>query len=94
MVAGAIFGIMARSIANEVTADDVQHRYDRSKDDRGKLFANLQWVGYGVGAAGLAAGGVLYYLGYRAAHSPASSSVSFLPVLLPGGTGAIVQGSF
>lgn len=59
VVAGAIFGIMARSIADEVTADDVQHRYDRSKDDRGKLFANLQWVGYGVGAAGLAAGGVL-----------------------------------
>ena len=51
-------------------------------------------MGYGVGAAALAGGGVLYYLGYRAAHAPASDSVSLLPVLLPGGTGAVLQGSF
>jgi hypothetical protein len=91
VVTGVIFGVMAQSIANEVTADDVHHTYDRSKDDRGKLFETLQWVSYGLGAAGIVTGGVLYYLGYRA---PASSSVSLLPVLLPGGTGAVVQGRF
>jgi hypothetical protein len=91
VVTGVIFGVMAQSIANEVTADSVQHRYDRGKDDRGKLYETLQWVSYGLGAAGLVTGGVLYYFGYRA---PASSSVSFLPVLLPGGSGAVVQGRF
>jgi tetratricopeptide (TPR) repeat protein len=94
LVIGAIFGISARSIANDVAADDAQHRYDRSKDERGKLFSNLQWVGYGVGVAGIAAGGVLYYLGNRADHAPASGSVSFLPVLSPGGSGAVLQGRF
>ena len=91
VVTGVIFGVMAQSIASEVTADDAHHTYDRSKDDRGKLFETLQWVSYGLGAAGIVTGGVLYYFGYRA---PASSSVSFLPVLLPGGSGAVVQGRF
>jgi tetratricopeptide (TPR) repeat protein len=94
LITGMIFSIETGSIADEVTADDKRNRYSRTKDDRGKLFADLQWVGYGVGAAALACGGALYYLGYRAAHSPASDSVSLLLMLLPGGTGAAVQGSF
>ena len=91
---GVIFGVMAKNIADEVAADAARHNYSRSKDDRGKLLANLQWVGYGVGAAGLVAGGVLYYFGYQAAHSPGSNSVSFLPLLLPGGSGVVAQGRF
>ena len=94
LVAGVIFSIETSSVANQVTNLTAQNRYDRSKDDRGKLFDKLQWVGYGAGAALLAGGGVLYYLGYRAGHSPDSSSVSLLPVPLPGGSGAVVQGRF
>jgi hypothetical protein len=51
-------------------------------------------MGYTLGAALLVDGGFLYYLGYRDAHAPAADSLSFLPVLLPGGTGAVMQGSF
>ncbi len=94
LIAGVIFSIETHRIANEVTADDTRNRYSRTKDDRGRLFADLQWVGYGVSAAALACGGVLYYLGYRAANKPASDSVSLVPMLFPGGTGAVVQGSF
>jgi tetratricopeptide (TPR) repeat protein len=94
VVAGVIFSIETQSIANQVSADDSRNTYDRNKDNEGKLFAALQWVGYGVGAAALATGGVLYYLGYQAAHAPASDSVSLVPVLLPGGTGAVLQGRF
>jgi len=94
LVAGVIFSIETSSIADELTSDASQFRYDRSRDNQGKLFEKLQWVGYGVGAALVAGGGVLYYLGYRAGHSPESSSVSLLPVLLPGGSGAVVQGRF
>jgi hypothetical protein len=94
VVAGVIFSIETQSIANQVSADDRRNTYDRNKDNEGKLFAALQWAGYGVGAAALATGGVLYYLGYRAAHAPARDSVSLVPVLLAGGTGAVLLGRF
>jgi hypothetical protein len=94
LVAGVVFSIETRNIANEVTTDYANHKYDRSKDNLGKLFGELQWVGYGVGALGLLGGGVLYYLGHQSGHSTASSAVSFMPVLLPGGSGAVIQGRF
>jgi len=94
IVTGVIFSLKSRSIANEVTSDNAQHTYDRSKDDRGRRYSNLQWMGYTLGAALLVDGGFLYYLGYREAHAPASDSLSFAPVLLPGGTGAVLQGRF
>lgn len=95
VVAGVIFSIETRSIANQVTTDyNTNHIYDRNKDDLGKLLGQLQWVGYGVGALGLVGGGLLYYFGYQAGHAPASSSVSFMPLLLPGGSGAVLQGRF
>ena len=94
IVTGVIFSLKSRSIANEVTSDNARHTYDRSKDDRGRRYSNLQWMGYTLGAALLVDGGFLYYLGYREAHAPASDSLSFAPVLLPGGTGAVLQGRF
>ena len=94
LIAGVIFSIETNSISNEVTSDAANRSYSRTTADRGKLFEDLQWVGYGAGAAALAGGVVLYYLGYRTAQSPASDSISLVPVLLPGGTGAVVQGSF
>ena len=94
IVTGMIFSLKSRSIANEVTSDNARHTYDRSKDDRGRRYSNLQWMGYTLGAALLVDGGFLYYLGYREAHAPASDSLSFAPVLLPGGTGAVLQGRF
>ena len=94
LITGVIFSIETHSISNDVTSDVAKRSFSRTTYDRGQLFGDLQWVGYGVGAAALACGVVLYYLGYRTAQSPASDSVSLLPVLLPGGTGAVVQGSF
>jgi hypothetical protein len=94
LIAGVIFSIETHSISNDVTSDASQRSFSRTTYDRGQLFEDLQWVGYGVGAAALGCGVVLYYLGYRSAQSPASGSVSLLPVLLPGGTGAVLQGSF
>ncbi len=94
IVTGVIFSLETRSIANDVTSDNARHTYDRSKDDRGRRYSNFQWMGYTLGAALLVDGGFLYYLGYREAHAPASDSLSFAPVLLPGGTGAVLQGRF
>ncbi len=94
LIAGVIFSIETHNISDDLTSDAAKRSFSRNTYDRGKLFADLQWVGYGVGAAALGCGVVLYYLGYRTAQSPASDSVSLLPMLLPGGTGAVVQGSF
>ena len=94
LITGVIFSIETHSISNDVTSDVAKRSFSRTTYDRGQLFGDLQWVGYGVGAAALACGVVLYYFGYRTVQSPASDSVSLLPVLLLGGTGAVVQGSF
>jgi hypothetical protein len=94
LITGVIFSLMTRSIANEVTADNARRTYSRSTDNRGSIFDNLQLMGYTLGGGLLATGGFLYYLGYRDAHSSASDSLSFLPVLLPGGSGAVMRGSF
>jgi len=94
VVAGVIFSIDTHSVSSDVASNAAHRNFSRTTYDRGKLFEELQWVGYGVGAAALAAGGVLYYLGYQAAHSSASDSVSLLLMPFPGGTGAVVQGSF
>jgi hypothetical protein len=94
IVTGVIFSLESQSVANDVTADNARRTYSRSKDNRGRVFSDLQWMGYTLGAALLVDGGFLYYLGYRDAHAPAADSLSFLPVLLPGGTGAVMQGSF
>ena len=94
LIAGVAFSIETHSISSDVTSNASHRSFSRTTYDRGSLFSDLQWVGYGVGAVALACGGVLYYLGYRTAHSPASDSVSVAPMLLPGGTGAVVQESF
>jgi hypothetical protein len=94
LIAGVAFSIETHSISSDVTSNASHRSFSRTTYDRGSLFSDLQWVGYGVGALALACGGVLYYFGYRAGHAPASDSVSLAPMLLPGGTGAVVHGSF
>jgi hypothetical protein len=92
VVAGVVFGLSARSIEKDVTSDNSRQTYDRNKDDRGHLYAKLQWVGYGVGGAALAGGALLYYFGYRAAQTPAA--LTLVPVLAPDRAGALLRGRF
>jgi hypothetical protein len=60
-------------------------------DERGKLYETLQWVGYGVGAALVGTGVLLYGLGASAANNAA---VAVAPAVLPGGVGLTAQGAF
>jgi len=71
-----------------------RNTYDRNKDDLGKLCATLQWWAMAWARLRSRPAGLLYYVGYQAAPAPASDSVSLLPVLLPGVTGAVLQGRF
>lgn len=87
--AGLYFGLRARSLGNQVSSAPL---FDPSNDSAGKTAHTLQFVMYGVGAAALAVGGILYYAG-RGMAEP-SSSVALSPMLSPGITGALLQTRF
>ena len=57
VVVGAIFGLVAKNQSNKVENATV---FDPSAQSLGKTAQTLQWVGYLVGAAGLATGLFLY----------------------------------
>ncbi len=67
--------------------------YDPGKISDRKTYETLGWAGYGVGAACVVTGAVLYYLGQQsgAAHS---ASVALVPTLAPGQAGAFLKGAF
>jgi hypothetical protein len=49
-------------------------------------------ISYSVGAAAIVTGGVLYWLGRRSAAPPSRETVSWSPVVGPGGAGVEVHG--
>jgi len=65
VVGGVVMGLRARSLSTEVTADANAGMFSQSKFDSGERAQTLELVGYGVGAAALVAGGLLYYFGSR-----------------------------
>ena len=72
---GLLFGLAARS-----ASADVSHQFDASQDSAGRRDETLQWVGYGVGAAAIAAGAWLFFHGQAldAADAP-SLQAGILP---------------
>jgi hypothetical protein len=93
--AGIVLGLASASIRDQITSDAAKGSYDRANDDRGRLYSRLQWVGYGVGAAAISSGVVLYYLGYRAgtAGQP-QTALHVVPTVSPGEAGMALQGRF
>jgi tetratricopeptide (TPR) repeat protein len=90
LLAGVVLNLKANSIASSY-----QDRggYTRSKESSRKSYETLGWVGYGVGAACVATGAVLYIFGSKAGVSN-SSTVVFVPALSPGEAGAVMKGVF
>lgn len=86
IVTGIVFGAMASSKSDSVASATA---FDPGADSAGRRDATLQWVFYGVGAAAVGAGAVLYYLGWRA--DAAESRVALLPSWAPGGAGASLR---
>jgi hypothetical protein len=99
LAGGLWMGLRARSLSNEVTSDANRNpvgAFDRSKYDSGKTAETLQWVGYSVGAAALAGGAILYWLGRRQARSGSEGGVSIvaLPELAADGVGGRLRLSY
>ena len=93
LVAGVVLSLEANHIATELNSDPTT--YDRSKDNQGRLYGNLQWVGYGAGGACLLLGALLYYVGYQGPQTAAAGpTVSLLPAISGSQAGAALQGRF
>lgn len=86
---GLAFNLKVNSMASDLEKPD---NFDRDTDSSRKTYKTLGWVGYGAGAACLAGGSLLYYLGRRAGRSSPSAGVALVPTLAPGG--ALLTGAF
>jgi hypothetical protein len=73
--------------ANSLSATD----YSRSREDERASLKTWSIVGYGVGAAAIVTGVVLYIVGRP---SEQSSSVAILPVIAPDGASVLLNGRF
>jgi len=87
--AATFFGLRARSLANELE-DATQAGQPWSQDladkeSQGKTMNTLALVGFGVGAAAVVTGGILYYLGARKDARTAQERTAFLPAIGPDG---------
>jgi tetratricopeptide (TPR) repeat protein len=82
---GLAFGIAARSAGDSVGA-----QYDPSREADGKRDEKLQWIGYGVGAAALVTGVLLYVHGIEEKAGDVHARAAF-----DGRAGALLlEGSF
>jgi tetratricopeptide (TPR) repeat protein len=84
LAAGVVLNLKANSMVN-----DVQNRYDGGTLSSSKDYKTMSVVGYGAGAACLAGGVLLYYLGVRA-----GSQVTVAPAVAEGTAGALLTGGF
>ncbi len=86
-------GILLNVKANS-TVNDMYSTYDGySKESERKTYEALAWVGYGLGAACVVTGAVLYAVGLKARSGPASR-LAFVPVVGTSQAGAVLTGEF
>jgi hypothetical protein len=89
LVTGVILNLKVNSMASDLEG---LGQYSDSKESQRKTYRTLGWVGYGAGAACVATGAVLYYLGVRAGQS--APAVALAPMLGGDLAGAAVGGRF
>jgi tetratricopeptide (TPR) repeat protein len=90
LVASVVMNLKVNGMASDLQKTN---GYDAGKVSDRNTYETLGWVGYGVGAACVATGAVLYYLGIRSGASE-SASVAFVPAFAPGQAGAVLKGAF
>jgi hypothetical protein len=98
LVVGAIFGGAAKDAQRNVEKTaNAGGTFDPSEDERGRSAQTREITFIVIGAAALAAGGVIYYLGARhpvESGSPPPGSVALLPSAAPNRMGAALRVTF
>jgi hypothetical protein len=88
--AGVAFNVLANNTVGDM--ESTLDGYAAKKSTRDGYVA-LAWVGYGVGAACVVTGAVLYGIGLKAGAT-SSTNVAFLPTFGAGQAGAALVGAF
>lgn len=91
LVAGVAFNLKVNSVARDY---ETRGGYTRSKESDRATYEALGWGSYGVGAAGVVTGALLYFLGSRPGTDASSSAVAVVPALGAGEAGAVLKGAF
>jgi hypothetical protein len=89
-------GVALNLIVNGMTSDlEKPYAYVRSTNSTRETYKTIGWIAYGVGGAALAAGAVLFAVGWSKGREPASErAVSIAPSLAPGSAGVTLGGAF
>lgn len=90
VAAGVVLNLKSNSLINEM---ETVGGYSKTKDSNSKTYKTFAWVGYGVGAACIVTGAILYGVGLRGGES-SSTNVAILPAIGPGQAGALLTGEF
>ena len=91
VIAGVVLNLKANSMINEFETTPAS--YTASKDSSRKTYETLAWVSYGVGAACVATGAVLFGIGLKAGRS-SSTNVALSPAVGDGHAGVLLTGGF
>jgi len=83
LAAGVALNVKANSLGNSIKPPNL---YDRDTESTRKSYETWSWVGYGVGAAGVVTGAILFGLGWGSEAN--SSKLALRPVVGPGFAGA------
>lgn len=92
--AALLGGVLVNAKVNSMASDmeSTPGGYSSSKESDRKSYQTLGWVGYGVGAAAVATGAVLYVIGYT--DGARASSVAVVPTVGAGQAGAMLHATF
>ncbi len=90
LLTGVILNLKVNSMTSDLQKPD---NFNRDTDTSRKSYKTLGWVSYGAGAACLAGGSLLYYLGWHSGRD-SMSSVALVPTVAPGTAGAVLTGAF
>jgi len=97
LASGIVFTLLKKQaetdIENQTKNSTTPYSAVSGKFSDGKLYANLQWVGYGVGAGAALAGGILYYIGATRTATP-QSTTAIAPLFVAHGVGATLFQAF
>jgi hypothetical protein len=89
LATGVLLNVKANNMAAELDRSDTS--YSRSKESTRAAYETWGWVGYGVGAACVAGGTILYLVGYGQARQ---RQLPLVPIAGAGLAGAALQGTF
>ncbi len=91
LVAAVVLNVKANSMVDEM--ETTANGYSPGKASDRSSYETFSWVGYGIGAACVATGAVLFGIGRRSGGG-SSTSVALLPAVGPGQAGALLTGGF